>query len=349
VIQSVTALTVNTIRAAFNVPCTTDLANELAENCTTGKLLNVTTPVSNGNNIDYTVVNQDASPGPVISPGDVVNFTAAGVTMACIGTSYIPTIANFGGVDTFLHRPVASSAELNEGTISMICNFINAGSGNDKIFDIGSPSSVPSETTRFRISYGSQDLGIILSNFAAGVWTTIATGTVGVGPWAYGEQTHIYIAYRNEISAGAGNSIVQFWINGVLAVQAPFLAGQEAKTLSFRGADHPDVGGVADNVVIGARHNTDSPLNLYAGGLSELLSYPVFMDASANIASFFNTADTDANWVNGKPINLGPNGIVNGVTPTTYLGGTGYLLVDYNNGLNRGSSGNFTRAGSLIT
>ncbi len=142
---------------------------------------------------------------------------------------------------------------------------------------------------------------------------------------------------RNNTVAGVGTEIMQIWHDGVFIAQDITFIPDGAATFSF-------VAG--DVVTIAARHNLTQFLE---GRLSDVWATNKYMDPATYIPMFRKSTPGNVTWNGGVPIDLGVSGIVDGVTPETWLGGKDYKISDWNAGINRGVSADFTVSGGPIT
>ena len=243
-----------------------------------------------------------------------------------------PSIANFDGL-TALFRVLLSSGEYNEGTVSLWVSKL-PGATDQKIYDVGDAVASTVETTRLTID----PTGLIdsrISNWGGSPpWTVIAF--VGNKAISSNSLHHIFMTYRNDTVAGPGTQIMQMWIDGVFVGSDTTFQPTSSATVSFL---------AGDQIVIGARHNLEDFL---VGQISEIVTYDKYLDPVVNIDKFYNP-DTSPEWLNGTPVSLGYTGEVNGVLPMNYLGGPEYTIADWNAGINRGTSDNFTLIGGPIT
>jgi len=148
---------------------------------------------------------------------------------------------------------------------------------------------------------------------------------------------HIYMTARNQLVNGAGTQIMELWYDNVLIGTDTTFSGTPSDTFSFIAGDF---------VTLMARHNLSQFLQ---GRVADIWSSDKYMDAVTHIPLFRTVTPANVDWAGGVPADLPANGMVNGVLPTSWLGGKGYSISDWNNGINNGTLGNFTRSGGVIT
>ncbi len=265
-------------------------------------------------------------------------FTAYLSSLDGQGTSYdnylLPIQAQFDGT-TALRRAIISNTDANEITVSLWV-WRNTGIINRKMYDIGDGTTSGNETTRLRFN-GSGNVDSLLSSTIDGGanWTNAAViNTAQVIP--ENEMHHIYMTAKNDLVDGT--AIMQLWYDGAFLGQDTSFTPNNSTQFNFIAGDF---------VTLCARHNLSQFL---VGRIAEIWSSGKFMDAAVHVP-LFRHPESVTGWASGYPRNLGVNGIVNGVTPSNYLGGDSrtYTLTDWNNGVNRGSLGDFGIVGNPIT
>jgi len=239
---------------------------------------------------------------------------------------YIAIMATDDGT-TVLRRAIANSAEINEITTSMWIwrdSGINAGM---KMYDVGDGNTSGTETTRFRFNAAAQ-LKSFVSNSpdAGGTWSAVASVTKTDSAVVEDVMHHIYMTAKNDVVDGVGTQVMELSFFPSSSTTFSFVAG--------------------DFVTLLARHDL---IQILTGRVADIWSGGKYMDGATNVAKFRKVSPADVAWSGGYPVDLGATGIVNGVIPGNYLGGKDYSVADWNNGLNRGSNGSFTRIGGALT
>jgi len=279
-----------------------------------------------GANLDYRVT--DAALAGYISrlDGQRISFDL----------DYIAVMASVDGT-TALTRAVAANVEANEITISMWVWRDSGVNVPQKLYDIGDAATPGLETTRLRFS-GAAVLKSFLSNTPDGgtTWNEVASVTAG-GSSSENTAHHLFMTGRNELVSGVGTQVMEFWEDGVLlGTDTTFLPSNDT-SFSF-------VAG--DIVTLMARHDLTQFLT---GRVADIWSGDKFMDGVTHVPLFRTVTPANVTWNGGVPADIGVSGIVNGVSPGNWLGGKGYRISDWNNGVNRGSNGSFSRIGNPIT
>lgn len=242
---------------------------------------------------------------------------------------YEPVEANFAG-NTALARQILQNTESDMTTVSMWL-YVPTGTANQKVFDIGD-NGAATETTRLRFDVGGL-FDVLISNFTdLNAWDIMASVTNMT--FVADSFNHIFLSARNGASGGPE---LEVWINGALAVSGnpnPDITWAPDSTIDFR---------AGDQVVIGARHNLTQH---FIGRITDIWSSSSYMNPAENVP-FFYSPTTKAGWPNGTPKDISNK--INGKTATTFMGGRGYTIADWNNGLNKGSLGDYTLDGDPIT
>ena len=238
---------------------------------------------------------------------------------------YVPTQANFAG-NSALVRPITANSSINETTVSLWA-YIPTGTSAQKIYDIGDPVAPGNETTRMRLS----NLGVLdslVANFVDGnAWDVMAVAIDM--PFVPDTFNHIFMTARN---GAAGGPSLDIWTNGVFYTSITVWTPDS--TIDLR---------AGDQLVIGARHNLTQH---FIGKLTDVWSASKYMDGATNVPLFYSPAIA-ADFPNGSPRPITKT--VNGVTANNFLGGQGYTLSDWNNGVNNGNLGPLTLDGDPIT
>ncbi len=278
-----------------------------------------------GANLDYRVVDIGLTNYISALDGQRISFDP----------DYIAVQAFFDGATALVH-PVLASAEENEYTISLWL-LRNTGVTTRKIYDIGDSLTAGNETNRLRLDNSGQ-IDAIAANTPDGgtTWNQIAR-VDGTSVIVENQMHHIFMTIRNNTVAGVGTEIMQIWHDGVFIAQDITFIPDGAATFSF-------VAG--DVVTIAARHNLTQFLE---GRLSDVWATNKYMDPATYIPMFRKSTPGNVTWNGGVPIDLGVSGIVGGFTPVTWLGGKDYKISDWNAGINRGVSADFTVSGGPIT
>jgi len=249
---------------------------------------------------------------------------------------YIAIMATVDGT-TALRRAVVTGGEANETTVSMWVWRDSGVNTSQKMYDIGDGVTSGNDTTRFRLSATAQ-LKSILSNVVGGIYTEVSSVTKTNASITEDVMHHFYMTAKNDIVDGVGTQVMELWVDGILEGTDTTFFPNNSTTFSFVAGDF---------VTLLARHDLSQMLT---GRVADIWSGGKYMDGATNVAKFRKSSPADVAWNGGVPVDLGSTGIVNGVTPGNYLGGNAdYSIADYNAGLNRGSNGNFTRIGSVIT
>jgi len=278
-----------------------------------------------GANLDYRVT--DAALAGYISrlDGQRISFDL----------DYIAIQATVDGT-TALQRAILVNTESNEITVSMWARR-DTGITVRKLYDIGDAIDGGNETTRLRIDNFAQIDSILSNTIDGGAnWTNLA---VINSSQVMSEDVmhHIYMTAKNDLVSGTGTQIMELWYDNVLIGTDTTFSGTPSDTFSFIAGDF---------VTLMARHNLAQFLQ---GRVADIWSSDKYMDAATHIPLFRTVTPANVDWAGGVPADIGISGIVNGVTPTTYLGGAGYSISSWNAGINRGSLGDFTRTGGIIS
>jgi len=243
---------------------------------------------------------------------------------------YEPVPATFAGTSA-LRRTIGANSSTDFTTVS-IWVYVPTGTVSQKIYDIGDAGGAASETTRLMIDAGGL-LDTLIANFNDGsAWDVMAQ--VSNIPFVADSWNHLYMTARNGANGGPNLDV---WLNGSLAAAGsanPGITWSPDSTIDFL---------VNDDVVIGARHNLTQH---FVGGMADIWTSSRYMDAATNVPLFFSPAVIPG-WTNGTPRPVGT--VVNGITAGNFLGGQGYTIDDWNNGLNKGANGDFTLDGDPLT
>jgi hypothetical protein len=262
-----------------------------------------------------------------IPPAETILRAIAGWTG--LQNCYVPTLAQFGG-NSALYRAFTQTSQNDEGTVSM---WINSTGVLQALYDVGDLNSgTLTETTRLLID-GAGQIDSFLSHSDTGAsWAVVAqVDNLGVGD---GEWHHYYMTYKND---AVGDDKMQVFVDGVqVGLDIPF--NPTNATISFIDGD---------GVAIGASHAVLDAISFgYTGMLADVWSTSTYMEPGANIP-LFRSAGTTAEFVNGTPKPI--TNTVNGVAATTFLGGQGYTIANWNAGVNKGIAGPFTPIGDPLT
>jgi len=279
----------------------------------------------NGTNLNYEITDAGLTNWLVALNGQRVS----------IDVEYIAIMAKADGTTAF-QRAIAAGGGVNEVTVSMWV-WRNSGiNTSQKMYDTGDGVTGGNDTTRFRHST-TGGLKSILSNADTGTYVEVSSVTAAADST---EDTlhHLWMTAKNDIVDGVGTQIMYLYEDNILlGTDTTFFPTNNTKFSSVPG----------DFVTLLARHNLAQFLT---GRVADIWSGHKYIDPAIGIPLFRKTSPADAQWGGGIPVDLGATGVVLGITPTNYLGGSpSYTLADWNNGVNRGAAGDFIRSGNPLT
>ncbi len=279
----------------------------------------------NGTNLDYEITDVGLTNWISAMDGQRVS----------IDIEYIAVMATVDGT-TALRRAVQANVEANEITVSMWIWRDSGVNVSQKMYDVGDGVTSGNDTTRFRFSPTAQ-LKSILSNVVAGTYSEVSSVTKTNASVTEDVMHHMFMTAKNDLVDGVGTQVMELWMDGVLEGTDTIFLPNASTTFSFVAGDF---------VTLMARHDLSQFLT---GKVADIWSGGKYMDGATNISKFRKTSPADVGWSGGVPVDLGLTGVVNGVVPSNYLGGAGYKIADWNNGVNRGFAADFALAGGPIT